>query len=502
MNEPIMPGNRFVRLGEILHRAVGDPRILGALIVLGAISRGLLYLAGTSYWYDEAFYLIPVYERSYAELLGPLPTQTIIPPVFLWIMKTCYLAAGPGVWAMRFPAIVAALAGLAVLVPTARTLVGTPGCWWAGCLYALSAMGIIHSAEVRFYTIDALATMLLLWAAGIRIRSATEDSRRAGAALLAFAILLPWMSFASVLVMGGVSFALMLDAYPRQNRGRWLHWVAFNTLVLASTFIVWLIQARHMYYPGLIEHWRDSWDGFPRGYAPDVLVGWTWRRMLSLCEYATLGVGTLILPLALLGAVGIWRESKAIFALLLAPIGITYVAALATKYPFADRTVFFLTPCVYCLAAHGMLQVWQWLDGRRAWFGFVAIAVVLVIPFPRMITDGILPRPRFEFRDAYAYLHQHRKPNDLVVAWCRPLYEAHVQYLFPEWPDDSIDEWEVREKAKTWVLDRPIWVVAPSFRVLDELIEPLLARGMSIGERHSFYMVDVVRLDPPATPKE
>src|SRR5207249_3457522 len=76
----------------------------GIVLALGLAALVRQYLFAHSYWYDEAFLILTVRERGYAELLGPQPYNLVIPPVFLWIVRALYELGGDGELVLRLPA--------------------------------------------------------------------------------------------------------------------------------------------------------------------------------------------------------------------------------------------------------------------------------------------------------------------------------------------------------------------------------------------------------------
>src|ERR1700678_2666518 len=85
------------------------PFLAAGLVLLGIGVRVRHYLAAPSYWYDEAYLLLNVFEKNCAELMGPLRDAQAGPPVFLWTLRLLYVVAGPSEWVMRLPAFTASL---------------------------------------------------------------------------------------------------------------------------------------------------------------------------------------------------------------------------------------------------------------------------------------------------------------------------------------------------------------------------------------------------------
>ena len=88
-----------------------------AFLVLGGAVRCRHYFAGPSYWYDEAYLLVNIFNKNYAELCGPLRLNQAAPPLFLWTLRSLYLVAGSSEWAMRLPSLLASLLAMVVAIP-------------------------------------------------------------------------------------------------------------------------------------------------------------------------------------------------------------------------------------------------------------------------------------------------------------------------------------------------------------------------------------------------
>jgi len=480
---------------ESARACLQSPWLVAFLLLIGILARARYYGVGLSFWYDEAFLLVPVYERSAAELLGPLPSRVIIPPLFLWLLKGTYLAAGPGELAMRLPAFTAGLLGLFLFVPAAIRLVGRPAGFWAAALACLSVHHLMHSSEVRCYTVDFLSTVLILWAGCAYLRAPSlRTARGAGAALFALALAAPWFSFSSVLVFAAVAMALLADNWQRGDRPRWLFALGLMTTLGLSVAALWFVQARHMYYPGLVDHFRGCWDGFPASWAPLTVAGWSLRSFIGLGHYASTDLGIPLLPLGVWGAVVLWRQSRPIALLLIGPCLITYAAALASKYPFSDRTIFFLAPCVWCLAMAGFWDCWQRLaHGWRALLAPALLAVMLAVSFIKLAKDGLQPLARAEFREALCYVHDHREPGDQALFWCSDINRVYFGHVFANVENDCLGEDAQSVAARLG--NCRLWIVAPTIGV-DAVTAPFRRLPMREAVHRSYWGLEVIRFDP------
>src|SRR5256885_8776879 len=103
----------------------------GRYVAVGFLALGLAvrlrhYVAAPSYWYDEAYVLVNVFDKSFAELTGPLRCDQAAPPLFLWALRALYLLAGGSEWVMRAPAFAASVLAVLAMYTAARRVTGPP----------------------------------------------------------------------------------------------------------------------------------------------------------------------------------------------------------------------------------------------------------------------------------------------------------------------------------------------------------------------------------------
>src|SRR5436309_1110971 len=96
----------------LVNRWLASPIIAAALVAFGIAYRVREYLFCNSFWYDEAFLLLPVRSRDYLDLLGPQPYRLVSPPLFLWIVRALTDLGGQGELLMRLPSFLAGITAL------------------------------------------------------------------------------------------------------------------------------------------------------------------------------------------------------------------------------------------------------------------------------------------------------------------------------------------------------------------------------------------------------
>ena len=222
-------GNAEPGLGPSPDRVYYRAAVL--LLCVGLLMRAYHYFSNPSIWFDEAWLLSNLLEKNYRDLLGPLTSAQVGPPLYLWLEKTAFLCLGDNALIWRLPAFVASLIGLVLFFYVARRILPLVGLPWAVGLFALSDRLLWHTVEVRPYTIDVCVAVAVL-AAWLR----TETWRLEGRLVL-FALagpLLLLISFPAIFVCAGLCLALLWETW---RTGRLVAWIllAFSALELAVT---------------------------------------------------------------------------------------------------------------------------------------------------------------------------------------------------------------------------------------------------------------------------
>jgi 4-amino-4-deoxy-L-arabinose transferase-like glycosyltransferase len=384
------------------------------------------YFGCPSYWYDEAYFIVNIFHRSWAQLLGAIEDCVVAPPVYLWLLRGVYLWGGSSEYAMRLPALIAGLAGLLLIIALAYRLCGSPGWIWAAGFCAVSKHAAMHSNEVRSYTIDFVFTLLVIFAAwNVLLESKSERQSSRLWALFALAIAAPWFSFSSVFILGGVSLAMFVSILGERTWAAARVWLAFNLILGISVFGLWYYDARHLYYPGLEDHWTRGWGAFPPRGSWVAIVRWMGEKLIGIGNYGMDGMGWPVWVVALVGLGVWWRRSRAVALLLIAPIPLTAIAALLRRYPLADRPVFFLLPCLWLLAATGIGACIAIVPQRRRLVG-TALLIVFLLPSGigtarKLVTVDL----KVDYRSALDFVQSHRTTDDRLWVQHPQMYETY-----------------------------------------------------------------------------
>jgi predicted branched-subunit amino acid permease len=445
------------------------------LVLLGVALRAWAYLGNPSLFLDEILLSRNILGLTMSELATqPLKLDQVAPRGFLVVEKAAVLAFGGNELALRlFPCLCGVAALLLFRRLAMRSLDGTAAPI-ALALFAIGVPFIKYGAEVKQYSIDAAATVLLLVLA-LDLRRPDVSTRRlilVGA--VAFVVI--WFSQASVIVMGGIGIALGVQWLMSRDRstGRAL---LITMPMWAGASLVAIVAGLRSMTPATREFMDDFWR---TGFVPLPLralstVRWLWNQTQSLFTDQNLlhyRWPLVFIVVALLGFIQLWRRRRDVALLLLGPIVAAVAAAVAQQYPLRGRLMLYLVPIA--LLAVGAGAGWLQRELRRVHpaLGAAAIAGLFVTPVIA-IADPLPPYEIENHRAVLQYLQQHRQPGDVVHVF--PLSRIGVLYYGPRYGLNRSD-WTTavcdRNDTRTFVRDVDRYRGTPRLWVLVSASRP------------------------------
>lgn len=333
---------------------ISPERVTALLLVAGVFLRLGYYLTNKPLWFDEYQLMRNIVERSFSGLLAPLDYEQGAPVGFLFIEKAVTLLFGTGEYSLRLFPLAAGIASLFLFVALARHILRPGALPIATALFALHYPLIYYAAEVKQYSSDVAAALLILLGAVHLARGAMPLPR-----VVAFACagaLLVWLSHPAIFVLAGTTAALGIAALHRQA------WHAMRDLVIIGgafslSFIAfYLVSLRALGTNDyLLNFWSEGFAPFPPTSLAD--LGWFPSTALAVIIYPvgfpvfTLGAAALVV-----GGIALHNQRQPL-ALLLMPVLVTLLAALAHVYPFGERLILFLVPIFFLFIAEGLASI-------------------------------------------------------------------------------------------------------------------------------------------------
>lgn len=399
-------------------------RLVAAAVATGIAFRLFQYLANRSLWFDEALLANNIARRPWSGLLEPLSNGQAAPLGFLFLEKAAVETLGTSEYALRLVPLLAGIASLFLFVAVARRYLSPGAVPVATAVFALSPFLVYYASELKQYSTDVLASLLLLLLAAPLL--AGDLSARRAAAFGVAGALLVWLSQTAVFVLAGVSLVVALPRL-RETR-RLLPFVGAGALWGASFLGSYAASRNSLGDEAFMRAWWRS--GFmplpPRSLEDLAWFPGTFARLFRdpLGPYDSLmGESTLYGPAAMMlaftaGALWLLARRRAEGLALLLPVGLTLLASGVMLYPFGSerfsggRLLLFLVPALVLVIGEGAEQVRRALAGPLRPLAWAVVAVLVLGPLAHNLQAT--PYGRFEIKPLLGYLAEHRQGGDRV----------------------------------------------------------------------------------------
>ena len=411
-------------------------------VALGIVLRLIPWARNPPLWQDEAALVLNVIHIDFAGYFGPLIHHQAAPPLFLCLERVALLTLGDSEAAMRAPVVLLGCLSLVVFALLARRILAAVPAALAIGLFAVSDRLIWHSTEVKPYAVDVLVAVLVAWG------YARTRHRPLAWQCGLWALVLPamlWLSYPSCFVAGGLMLALLPDTWRSGWAGR-LAYVGLGLALVGSFAALALGPAHAQRDTALSDYWVAQLADWSQ---PAKVPLWAVGATLEVDRYSLMPLGQVLVPLALVGAIRMGRTDGRLLTVLLAPTGLTLLAALLGKYPFGGgRVDVFLAPAYILLVAAGVPPVWCWFR-QRVWPALIVLVGLLVVPLGQTLFRTAIPWERPDFRVPVAYVLEIARPDDVISGdhWELPYYTRHQPNRYV-----TLAEIGDRRPTRVWVL--------------------------------------------------
>jgi 4-amino-4-deoxy-L-arabinose transferase-like glycosyltransferase len=463
-----------------------------ALLVLGVALRLYQYACDTSLWFDELSVARNIAHRSAAQLLlEPLAYNQVAPVGFIVAEKLVSRVLGESDLALRLFPLLCGLLALPLFLRLAERLLDGYAVPFAVAVFAIGAPFLRFSAEVKQYGPDLAATLALSLMA-LSLREADSGRARCVLAGIAGAVLV-WFSQATFFVMAGLGAALVLawlrdrDAPTRR---------AIRTTIpiwAAASFAAIAVSVRHITPETrafMDQFWRvrGSFFPWPVKQASDLL--WLWDRVVQIFEDDMMlryRWPVLYGYLVIAGMVLLWRRNRFGALVLLGPIGVTVLAAVAHQYPFRTRLILFLVPAFVLAVAQAAEGIRRLAARAHPFVGAILMAGLFAAPALALVETP--PPYRVEdYKTVLAFLRAHWKAGDVVYVFPNP-YGAMERYgaeygvrredyvVGGCWRDDLspylVDVDRLRGRSRVWFFASSVPPFHPARRTIERYLQTI-----------------------------
>ena len=377
-------------------------RATWGFVGVGLALRVVAYLLDFPLWWDEAFVAVNLLRRDFAGLLRPLDYGQVCPLVFLWAELASVRLLGFSEWSLRMVPLLCALASVLVFRGTAVRLLGGRAALIAVGVFAVSVHPIRHAADLKPYSLDLLAA-LVLQALALRWWARPERAGRL-LALASFGPIALACSHPAAFVAAGVGLAIAWPAWMTRRTSVRLAALAYFAAVALAWLVLYALFTRSQ-ASSASGAMRAMWVmSFPPLDSTFGLIRWllvvhSGDLMAYPCGGES-GASVVSLLACVAGGVALVRSGRStVVAILLGPLLVAMVAAGLRLYPYggpaphgsAARIMQYAAPGLCLLIGFGFsqalerLKAWTRTDRalRIACVGLLAVGVVPLVEAAR-----------------------------------------------------------------------------------------------------------------------
>jgi hypothetical protein len=349
--------------------------IPAAIIMLGIALRLSDYLQNYSLNHDDICLALNLIQRDAAGLMRTLDFDQAAPLAFLWMERLVVVAIGYHERALRLLPFLFGCTALPLMWRVSLELMPRFEAVIALGLLAFSQALIEAGSQVKPCSLDLLAALVILSNCLPLIGEAIERRQLivAGAA----GSLLLWFSFPAVFVlagMGGLIAATELFDYRVERLRRLLG-------VLVAWTISGALAYRFSMRPGMLNL-RLARINAPHMFPLHMPQQWATWLIAAVYNLGSISTSVRLAPLMALAvlfavAVAFWRRDRA-GMLLIAPVAVCLLTAIAGRYPWFPHLLFFTAPLTLILTARELSEVVRPArPGLRLAVTFVVCAALL-----------------------------------------------------------------------------------------------------------------------------
>ena len=182
---------------------------LWSVIAVGIALRVTRYLANRSLWGDEGALALNIINKPVRDLLKPLDYLQGAPTGFLLAEKAVVELLGDDELALRLFPLACGILSLFLFAAVARRALEPIGAALALVLFATVEPLVYYSSEVKQYSVDVAATLVLLLGA-LTIDWRTARPWQVGLTGIAAGVVV-WFSHAALIVLPALTLALVLS---------------------------------------------------------------------------------------------------------------------------------------------------------------------------------------------------------------------------------------------------------------------------------------------------
>jgi hypothetical protein len=404
-----------------LQRALANPALGWAIVVIGIILRLRRYLEDRGLMHDDALLANNIFSKSFAQLLRPLDTGDQAAPVgFLVLQKCAVVLFGHGEHVLRLIPFLAAVIVLLLFFLIVRRISGNAVAIMAIAVMSLAEPLVRYCAEAKQYSTD------VLWVTVALALAMAAESVGSISALAAIGAILLWFSHPLLFVLGAIGLTLFIS-HLRTRRYKLARADAVMGIIwLASFGANYLLISRYYVASDSLHQYWVNQDAF--GPLPDSLHNLLWypRTIVGLFNYplgilpshhsrtAASAIACVAAGMSIAGLFMMWQRSRRIAGILIIALSLAIAASALQRYPLAERLTLFCAPLIVLPLAFALGNPWWQRNLARVLCWSATCAIIFLYPIYIQAKYVLHPEVRYDAKPAIQYVKTHWQPGDSI----------------------------------------------------------------------------------------
>jgi len=401
----------------------------------GILLRLFFYFYNRSLWMDEVYLSSSLIKMDFRELATQtLDYQQKAPVGVLWMVKLLVVLLGGNEMVLRLFPLLCGIVSLFVFVPVVKYFLRPTGLIVAIGIIALAPPLIFHSVEIKQYSTELLATILLFYLY-IRYKDKTQLTSLFLWALWTAVII--WFSYSALFIFAGIMTGLGCKYLMQRNWNSILRLMIPAGLGLLSFLLNYMLFTHRHAESKWIVYWFDFYHNFmplpplnkgdlqwyPAAlyHLIDYPLGLTWKFYTGNSSLLKMIFKFPWIPVFCL-FYGIWlfyKERKDFLSLLF-PFLFVFLASAIKLYPLNERFWVFISPLLIIFIARAADE----MSLLTAHYKLRNLIPVLLLAGPLYSSLYFLVHPNefiihkrsFE-REALSFVDQRFRPGDIVYIY-------------------------------------------------------------------------------------
>ena len=397
-------------------------------ILMGGVLIFLQYVQNRGMWLDEILMLEGILDAGYADLVKPLDNGQMAPLLYVLIIKLISSVFGSYDMILRIlPLSTIFLSTILLYRIGKKILVDKTLILFAIALFLLNPMIIYYSSEMKPYSMDILASLLLLYCTQ-RVVDTSDNWWKF--TLIGFALF--YVSFIPVIILPAAGLLLFIISYKAAKEVKKRALVSFGTWVIAFISYFLLFLRNNGNQNVMYKYWEGK--GLPNAglvaaseylsWLFDVLNGQLIRGILSYENKIFMRIFLALFFVGFLAALS--KRNWKLLIISLIPMGVHITLSLLSIYPFWKRLVLFHIPLYILVAVYGWQYILKWLENRQVKLGIYFSFLPAILSIGLVISNfRYIPKQLDYCKTGIQYLNQNIGKGERVY-----IYSAEKSYPY------------------------------------------------------------------------